>query len=86
MKVYVTRDASVTYFADVPENMRLEEVEARCHKYGFEDDNLGEIEWEVHNISTFDNVEAYAITQDQEVLIEGDTVVSEVTLKEWSLG
>lgn len=82
-KVYVTRDASVTYVAEV--DLSVEEIEARCSKYGFEEENLGEIEWDVYNVFTFDNVEAYEITHDEEKVIDGQPVMDEVSDKEWSL-
>lgn len=82
-KVYVTRDASITYVAEV--DLPLDQIEDRCSKYGFKEDNLGEIEWEVHKVSTLDNVEAYEITHDEEKVIDGQTVKDEVTDKDWSL-
>lgn len=82
-KVYVTRDASVTYVAEL--DLSVEEIEARCNKYGFEEDNLGEIEWEVYKVSTFDNVEAYEITHDEEKVINDQPVMDEVTDKQWDL-
>ena len=82
-KVYVTRDASVTYVAEL--DLSVEEIEARCSKYGFEEDNLDEIEWEVYKVSTFDNVESYEITHDEEKVINGAPVMDEVTDKQWDL-
>lgn len=82
-KVYVTRDASVTYVAEL--DLSVEEIEARCSKYGFKEDNLGEIEWDVHNVSTFDNVEAYEITHEEEKIIDGDSVIDEITDKQWNM-
>lgn len=82
-KVYVTRDASVTYVAEL--DLSVEEIEARCSKYGFKVDNLGEIEWDVYSVSTFDNVETYEITHDEQKVINGESVMDEITDKQWNL-
>ena len=82
-KIYVTRDASVTYVAEV--DLPLDQIEARCGKYGFNDDGLPELDWDQFKVSTFDNVEAYEITHDEEKVIDGQPVMDEVSDKNWSL-
>lgn len=83
-KVYVTRDASVTYVTEV-EGLTLEEIEARCGKHGFDDSGLPDLIWDEHNLSTYDNAEAYEITHDEERVIDGDSVMDEITDKQWDL-
>lgn len=79
-KVYVTRDASVTYVAEV--DLTLEEIEARCGKHGFDDGDLT-IEWEDHSINVFDNVEIYQITHQEHRMINNVHIEDEVTDQEW---
>ena len=74
-KVYVTRDASVTYVAEV--DLSVEEIEKRCGKYGFDTDGLHEVVWELDDVSSYDNAEAYHITHE-----EGEEEVSD---KQWDL-
>lgn len=82
-KIYVTRVASVTYVAEL--DLSVEEIENRCSKYGFDDDNFYHLEWDLYNINNYDNVEAYEITHDEEKVIDGQTVMDEVTDKQWDL-
>ena len=57
-KVYVTRDASVTYSATV-EADSLNEIKQHMHRHGY----AGSIEtpWEQEDTQVFDNVEAYRV-------------------------
>ena len=82
-KVYVTRDASVTYVAEV--DLPLDQIEARCGKYGFNDDGLPDLELIPVQLREYDNVEAYEITHDEQKVIDGQPVMDEVSDKEWSL-
>ncbi len=82
-KVYVTRDASVTYVAEV--DLPLDQIEARCGKYGFNADGLPELDWELHNITSYYDVEAYEITHDEKKIINDQPVMDEVSDKNWSL-
>lgn len=81
-RVYVTRDASVTYVAEV--DLSLEEIEARCGKHGFDDTGL-DIEWDTYSINTYDDAEAYQITHDVQKTINDQIVTDEVTDLEWEL-
>lgn len=83
-RVYVTRDASVTYSALI-EAPSIEDVEARCTRTGLSEDNLGEVEWEVDSTISYDQVEKYRITEDVIKQVAGMPMLDEVTLKEWSL-
>lgn len=80
--VYVTRTASVTYVAEV--DLPLDEIKARCGKYGFDDEGL-ELDWDVSRLSAFDSVEAYQITHEVARMIENKRVIDEVTDAEWEL-
>lgn len=82
-KVYVTRNVSVTYVAEV--DLPLDQIEARCGKYGFNTDGLPELDWDQFKISTFDDVEAYEITHDEKKVIDDQLVMDEVSDKDWSL-
>lgn len=82
-KIYVTRDASVTYVAEV--DLPLDQIEARCGKYGFDADGLHPLDWELHDISSYYEAEAYEITHDEEKVIDGQPVMDEVSDKNWSL-
>lgn len=77
-KVYVTRDASVTYVAEV--DMPLEEIKERCGKHGFA--CSPELEWETFNVSAYDNAEVYEVTEERSAVIGGKPVVDEVIV--WS--
>ena len=83
-KVYVTRDASVTYVAEI-EAPSVEALEERCSRTGLSEKGLGEVDWEVDSTVSYDEVENYRITE--EVIKEKDGALSleEITHKEWSL-
>jgi len=57
-KVFVTRDASVTYSATV-EADSLDEIKERMHRHGFAGPT--ETPWEQEDTQVFDNVEAYRV-------------------------
>ena len=80
--VYVTRTASVTYVAEV--DLPLDEIKARCGKYGFDDEGL-ELHWDVFRLSAYDSAEAYQITHEVVRMIENKRVIDEVTDAEWEL-
>ena len=82
-KIYMTRNTSVTYVAEV--DLPLDQIEARCSKYGFDADGLHPLEWDLHDISTYDDAEAYEITHDEEKVINGQPIMDEVTDKQWDL-
>ncbi len=80
--VYVTRDASITYAAQV--DLPLEEIKERCGKYGFDDEGL-DLDWEIDSINALDNVEAYQITHEEQKTINKQVVMDEVTDDEWEM-
>lgn len=82
-KIYVTRVALVTYVAEL--DLSVEEIENRCSKYGFDDDDFYHLEWELYDINNYDSVEAYEITHVEEKVIDDDPVMDEVTDKQWDL-
>lgn len=57
-KVSVTRDASVTFSAEV-EAADLSEVEAHMSKHGYNGPIIGE--WSQDDANTYDNVEQYTV-------------------------
>lgn len=81
-KVYVTKDASVTYVAEV--DLPLEEIEARCGKRGFDNSNL-DLEWDTFSVNVYDDAESYQITREVQKTIDGKTITDEVTDLEWYL-
>lgn len=81
-KVYVTRDASVTYVAEV--DMPLEEIKKRCGKHGFDDEGL-DLDWSEGDISAYDNVEAYHVTHEVRRVVDNATVIDEITDLEWDM-
>lgn len=83
-RVYVTKDASVTYVAEV-EAESVEDLEARCTSTGLSENNLGEVEWSVDSTISYDQAEKYRITNDVIKTIDGQLGLYEVTLKEWSV-
>jgi len=76
-KIHVTRDASVTYTAEV--QMDLKDIKSRMRNHGFTDDGLN-LDWEESNVSAYDNVERYEVTKQVQRTINGKTVTDEVTV------
>ena len=83
-KVYVTRDASVTYVAKI-EAASVEDLEERCSRTGLTEKDLGKVEWKVDSTISYDDVENYRITEEIIKEKEGVLSLEEITHKEWSL-
>lgn len=68
-QILVTRDATITYMAEV--DLTVEQIEARCGKNGFKDEGLPPMTWHKIAESSYDNVERYEIRDPS--VDEGDS-------------